>query len=337
MRIAVIGAGALGGTFAALLTRAGHEVTVTARGRGLEAIRTDGISLTGGFGEAHVHPVAVERLTAAPELTLVCTKAQDAAAAIQANAEFIDGSPVIVVQNGLDGVATAERLLPRSDCFGALSIIAANYSEPGSVRVTTAAETYIGRGAGSVDAETKHWQAVLNEAAPTIAIDNFVGAQWTKLVVNMLNALPAITGLTVQEVVDHPGLRRVMTASMREAVRVAMARGVGFGSLQGLDDKRLRSFSRLPLWAGQILPLRMRRRMGNVPNQGSTLQSIRRGQPTEIDYLNGVVVREAREAGVPAPVNSLLTALVHEREETGVFLPPSDVVTRFTATHSVAR
>lgn len=335
MRVAVIGAGALGGTFAALLTRAGHEVTVTARGQSLEVIRADGIRLTGGFGEVHAHPAALDRLAETPELTLVCTKAQDAEAAIRANAEFIDGSPVIVVQNGLDGVATAERLLPHSECFGALSIIAANYTEPGSVRVTTAAETYIGRGDGP--AETKTWQAVLAAAVPTITIDNFVGAQWTKLVVNMLNALPAITGMTVQEVVDHSGLRRVMTASMRETVRVGMARGVHFGSLQGLDDRSLRTFSRLPLWAGQLLPLRMRRRMGDVPNQGSTLQSIRRGQPTEIDYLNGVVVREARKAGTVAPVNLLLTALVHERELAGTFLAPSEVIARFQATRATTR
>lgn len=337
MRIAVIGAGALGGTFAALLTRAGHEVTVTARGQSLEAIRAGGIRLTGGFGDAHVHPAALERLTDTPELTLVCTKAQDAEAAIRANAEVIDGSPVIVVQNGLDGVATAERLLPHSKCFGALSIIAANYTEPGSVRVTTAADTYIGRGDGPVDDETKTWQAVLTTAVPTIAIGNFVGAQWTKLVVNMLNALPAITGMSVQDVVDHPGLRRVMTASMREAVKVGMARGVHFGSIQGLDDRRLRAFSRLPLWAGQLLPLRMRRRMGDVPNQGSTLQSIRRGQQTEIDHLNGVVVREARQAGIHAPVNSLLTALVHEREKTGTFLAPAEVIVRFQATRASTR
>ncbi len=337
MRVAVIGAGALGGTFAALLTHAGHDVTVTARGIGLAAIQADGIHLTGGFGEAHVRPTALERLSEMPELTLVCTKAQDAEAAIRANVEFIDGSAVIVVQNGLDGVATAERLLPHSDCFGALSIIAANYTEPGSVRVTTAAVTYLGRGGGPVDAATRKWQAVLNEAAPTVAIDNFVGAQWTKLVVNMLNALPAITGLTVQEVVDHAGLRRIMAASMREVVRVGIARGVRFGSLQHLGDRRLRAFSRLPLWAGQLLPLRMRRRMGNVPNQGSTLQSIRRGQRTEIDYLNGVVVREAKEAGIPAPVNTLLTALVHEREDMGTFLTPTDVIARFEAAGAFAR
>ncbi|GAB3123959.1 ketopantoate reductase family protein [Glaciibacter psychrotolerans] len=328
MRIAVIGAGALGGTFATLLTRAGHEVTVTARGAGLAAIRADGIRLRGGFGEAHARPAVLERLVERPELTLVCTKAQDAEAAIGENAVMINGSPVIVVQNGLDGVQTAKRLLPHSECFGALSIIAANYTEPGQVTVTTAAPTYLGRGDGPIDQETRRWQRVLNEAVPTRAIENFIGAQWTKLIVNMLNALPAITGLSVQQVIAHPGLRRVMTASMREAVRVGAGRNVRFGALQSLSNRSLRVFARLPLWAGQILPLRMRRRMGAVPNRGSTLQSITRGQRTEIDFLNGAIVREATAAGLPAPINTLLTALVHEVERSGAFLTPAAVLTR---------
>ena len=147
MRIGVIGAGALGGTFAALLSRAGHDVEVTARGAGLEAIRAGGIRLSGGYGEAHVRPAVGERLGVRPDLVLVCTKAQDAAAALAANAAVIDGVPVVVVQNGLDGVATAERMLPRSSCMGMLSIIAANYTEPGAVRVTTTATSYLGRGA----------------------------------------------------------------------------------------------------------------------------------------------------------------------------------------------
>jgi 2-dehydropantoate 2-reductase len=330
MRIAVIGAGALGGTFAALLSRAGHDVTVTARGAGLAAIRERGIRLEGGFGAAHVHPTALERLVAAPELVLVCTKAQDAEAAITDNAALLDGAVVIVVQNGLDGVDTARRLLPSSDCFGALSIIAANYTEPGLVTVTTAAPTYLGRGTGPADAATRRWQEVLAGAVPCSVIDNFVGAQWTKLVVNMLNALPAITGLSVQAVVAHRGLRRVMTLSMREAVRVGMRRGIRFGAMQALGDRRLRAFSLLPAWAGQVLSLMMRARMGTVPNLGSTLQSVTRGQRTEVDFLNGTVVREAAAAGVGAPVNAALTALVHEVEERGSFYTPGQVLERFS-------
>ena len=329
MRVAVVGAGSLGSTFATLLSRAGHRVTVTARGRALEVIREDGIRLSGAFGDAHSRPSAVERLTDTPQLTLICTKAHDAAAAIEANRAALADSPVIVVQNGLDGVSTAARLLPGSDCFGALTLIAAHYESPGIVRVTTRAPTYIGRGCGQADTATRHWQAVLDTAVPTVALDNFTGAQWTKLVVNMLNALPAITGLSVQEVIDHPGLRRLMTASMREAVRVARARGTRFGQLQGLDDRALRRFARLPLWAGQRLPLQLKARMGSVPNQGSTLQSLNRGQVTEIDFLNGAIVREAAAAGRGAPVSAFMTRLVHEVEASGTSLTAEAVLERF--------
>ena len=96
--------------------------------------------------------------------------------------------------------------------------------------------------------------AILSEAVPVIAIDGFRGAQWTKLIVNMLNAVPAIVGRSVQDVVDDRHLRRVVAASMRETVRVGIARGVRFGSLQGLGDRRLRLFARMPLAVGQLLP-----------------------------------------------------------------------------------
>lgn len=331
MRIGIIGAGALGGTFAVLLARAGHDVEVTARGASLAAIREGGIGLTGGYGEAHERVAAGEVLTKRPELVLVCTKAQDAADAIAANAGLVDGVPVVVVQNGLEGVATAERLLPASSCMGMLSIIAANYTEPGRVRVTTTAASYLGRGDGEPDDECRRVAAVLSSAVPVIAIAGFRGAQWTKLVVNMLNAVPAIVGRSVQDVVDDRRLRRVVAASMRETVRVAVARGVRFGSLQGLGDRRLRFFARLPLWLGQLLPYFMRVRMGDVPNLGSTQQSLRRGQRTEIDYLNGAVVREAELAGMDAPVNRALTALVHEVEQAGASLPAERVVSAVRA------
>jgi 2-dehydropantoate 2-reductase len=328
VRITVIGAGALGLTFASLLSRAGHEVTVIARGASLAVLRADGIRLSGAFGDVEARPTVLEHLTEQPELTLLCTKAQDARAALSAEAGVVDGSPVIVVQNGLDGIELARGLLPRSDCYGALSLIAANYDAPGSVRITTAAPTYLGRGAGPADEASRHWAKILSSAVPVVAIPNFRGAQWSKLVVNMLNALPAITGLTVQAVVADSQLRRVLTLSMRETVRVGLLRGVHFGSLQGITDRRLHWFARLPIRLGQVLPLRMRARMGSVPNLGSTLQSLVRGQRTEIDFLNGAVVREAYLAGTPAPVNALLTVLVHEVEASGEHLPVSVVLER---------
>src|SRR5690606_20752458 len=121
---------------------------------------------------------------------------------------------------------------------------------------------------------------------PAIATSNFVGCQWSKLVVNQVNAMPAITGASAQETIGHPRLRRIITASMREAVRVGLDSGIRFGRLQGLSHGLLRAFAAAPAPLAQALPRLMARRMGATPNPGSTLQSLRRGRVTEIDHLN---------------------------------------------------
>ncbi|MEY9950843.1 ketopantoate reductase family protein [Leifsonia sp. EB34] len=328
MRIGVIGAGAIGGTIAALLDRVGHLVEVTARGEQLAAIRADGLRLDGGWGVHTARVAAAERLQTRPELVFVCTKAQDAEAAIRDNAALLDGVTVVVVQNGLAGLRVATELLPGSDCVGALALYAASYLSPGHVTVTTTANTYLGAGDGEPPASAVEAARILDAAMPAFAVDNFTGCQWTKLIVNQVNAMPAITGLSAQETLGSRILRPIITASLQEAVRVGIARGVRFGSIQGLNDRILRFVASAPRGLAQVVPLLMRRRMGATPNPGSTLQSIRRGQLSEIDYLNGAVVAEARAIGREAPVNAALTALVHEVEVTKAFIAPAEVASR---------
>lgn len=328
MRVGVIGAGAVGGAIAALLARAGHEVEVTARGAHLDAIRDHGIRLTGGWGDYVALVDASELLTRAPELVVVATKAQDAPAAIRENIRLLRGIPVVVVQNGLDGITNAKAAAPRSDIVGALATYATSYLSPGEITVTTTGPTYVGVD-GHDDLPARYVARILNEVMPTTVVPNFEGAQWTKLVINQVNALPAITGLSVQEVVASAPLRRIMTASMRENVRIGRKSRVRFEPLQGLGRRGLALFSILPIWAGQLLPMLMSKRIGATPNPGSTLQSIRRGQATEIDYLNGAVVRAAEAIGRTAPVNATLVELVHEVEASGAFLTPAEVVARF--------
>lgn len=328
MRIGVVGAGAIGGTIAALLDRVGHLVEVTARGEQLAAIRADGLRLDGGWGVHTARVAAAERLQTRPELVFVCTKAQDAEAAIRDNAALLDGITVVVVQNGLAGLRVATKLLPGADCVGALALYAASFLSPGRITVTTTANTYLGAGDGEPPASAVEAARILDAAMPSFAVENFTGCQWTKLMVNQVNAMPAITGLSAQETLGSRELRPIITASLQEAVRVGIARGVRFGSIQGLDDRILRFVASSPRWLAQVVPLLMRRRMGATPNPGSTLQSIRRGQLSEIDYLNGAVVAEARANGQEAPVNAALTGLVHEVEAAKAFIAPADVARR---------
>lgn len=329
MRIAVIGAGAIGGTIAALLDRVGHDVAITARGEQLATIRTSGLRISGGWGDHTARPRASAVLETTPELVFVCTKAQDAAGAITVNAERLVGIPVVIVQNGLDGVRLAEKLLPDSPVIGAIAIYAASYLKPGLIDVTAAGPTVIGTDDPARRDIAAHVASVLGAAMPTLLVADFRGAQWSKLIVNQVNAMPAITGLSAQETLVHPVLGRIVTASMREAVRIGLSTGVRFASLQGLSQPVLRVFALAPIAIGRALPRLMAARMGDTPNPGSTLQSIRRGQPTEIDFLHGAVVRAASQAGLTAPINERLTELVHRVEKSGDFLGVEEVAAEF--------
>jgi 2-dehydropantoate 2-reductase len=332
MRIAVIGAGAVGGTLAALLDRAGHEVEVTARGDNLAAIKQHGLRLDGGWGEHTAHVQARETVAETkdrePDFVILATKAQDAAAALRANRAALGGAPLLVAQNGLGGLEVAHSVLPGSPLLGGLALFAASYLEPGRVTVTAALPLIVGAGPGTSRELLDRLAGVLRGALPIEVTDDIVGAQWTKLLINHVNALPAITGLSVQQVIADPGLRRVMTASMRETVRVAKRLGVRFGRVQGVTGRVLGAIGSAPLAIGAWFPKLLASRMGPVPNPGSTLQSIRRGQLTEIDFLNGAVVAAAKAGGLAAPINQQIVDLVHEVERSGSFLTPARVVSR---------
>ncbi len=328
MRIGVIGAGAVGGTFAALLDRAGHEVEVTARGEQLAAIRDGGIRFSGGFGEHVARVVAGELLSTRPDLAILATKAQDARSALEPHRELLHGIPLLVVQNGLGGLDMAHSLLPDSPLLGGLALFAASYLEPGKVSVTAALPTIIGAGPGCTPERLEGVVTAIGGAVPLEVTADIEGAQWTKLLINHVNGLPAITGLSVQEVIADRRLRRIMTASMRETARIAFASGAHFATVQRTPGWLMSVLARAPLWIGQAFPLRVGAGLGTVPNPGSTLQSIRRGRTTEIDFLNGAAVRVAASIGHQAPINAAIVALVHEVEDTGSFIPPDEVVRR---------
>jgi 2-dehydropantoate 2-reductase len=331
VRIGIVGAGAVGGTFAALLDRAGHEVVVTARGEHLDAIRERGLVLHGAWGEHVARIGAAQVLPESPDLALITVKAQDAPAAAAAHATLLAGVPVVVIQNGLNGPQALRRTLSASPLIGGLSLIAASYLEPGVVTVTAPGTTVLATDTAT-RGELAAAAAVLRQAAPVSIAADLVGAQWSKLVVNQLNAAAAITGLPAQQALASPAMRRVVALAMRETLRVGRAAGARFGGIPGLTPGVLRMLDLLPpAVSGRLLAGRMVDRMGSVPNPGSTLQSIRRGRPSEIDHLSGAVVAEGERLQVPTPVNGRIVALVHEVEAGGRFVPPDAAARRILA------
>ncbi|MGO1542941.1 MAG: ketopantoate reductase family protein [Gulosibacter sp.] len=326
MRISVIGLGAVGGALAALLDRAGHEVTAVARPETAAVLSDRGLTLHGSRGEHNARLMVSASPTSDAELVLVAVRSYDTVSALPPHAEAIGEAPVLLLQNGLDGPDIAARILGRDasqGIFAGLALFPATRISRSEVRLTGPGGLRVGAAHPGEHAMAEVIAKVLNDAVPTVTTTNLRGALWSKLLVNHVNALPAITGTSVQSVCRHPLLRHVLAQALTDAVLTADAarvRFAGVGVIEPAHVARIRAGRALEVVTGRLATA-----FGIVPNPASTLQSIRRGQPTEIEDLDGAVVRAAAAMRMRAPIHEVMVEMVHEVSRTGQFVSASRV------------
>lgn len=323
--MAILGLGAVGATVLASIDPR-HSVTAVVRGDHGRVVKSRGVSITGALG---ARKIKVHALTKLPlekfDVVIVAVKAHEIAGAIQ-SASLQSSTPIIVIANGVGALAEARRVAPKNPLALGLALFGANIAEPGRVDVTYAAPLVVGGDPKAVDAA----RVVIGPAIQVLVTRDVDNAAWSKLVINELNAIPAITGFSVQECVANEWTREIITRAMREATRVHLAEPDGmFPRVGSMNGWRARILARGP-WAFALsIPEKMVTKMGSVPNFASTHQSITRGRTTEIDFLAGAVVDAGRRTGVPTPVNRTLVSLVHEVEESGRFYTIDEIRRRF--------
>ncbi|MBK1613578.1 2-dehydropantoate 2-reductase [Rubrivivax gelatinosus] len=290
LRIAVMGAGAVGCYFGGMLARAGHEVVLIGRPAHVQAIEADGLRLqTRGFDErvrvgASTHVGAVEGAS----LVLFCVKSTDTEAAAQAMRPHLGADTLLLsLQNGADNAERLRTLLPQP-VRAAVVYVATEMAGPGHVLHHGRGELLVEPGRGGDD-----WAEAFRAAGVPVAIsDDVRQALWVKLILNCAyNALSAISQQPYGLLVAGAGVTDVMHLIVRECVAVAAAEGVELPA--DID--------------ASVLAL-----AGSMPGQrSSTAQDLARGKSTEIDHLNGYVVRRGRQHAIATPVNQTLVTLVH--------------------------
>ncbi len=339
MRIAVIGAGAVGGLVAALAARAGHEVLVTARGEHAAAIARAGLHVDGGWGEWVAAVELVESIPGPPnddpagraldpralDLIILATKVHDSAEALAPWA-LHDGTPVLVLQNGLGGEDAVRDALPTSPVAIGLALFAVSLTGPGHITVTGPNGLTLGGDPAAVAVAEPLLRAAL--PAELVLAGDIRGAQWTKLLINQVNALPAITGLSVQQTIAHPQLRDVIARAMLETVRVGMAAGARWGAIGSVNADVVARVSAGGAPEASALAEHLAAGMGDVPNPASMLQSIRRGRQTEVDAINGWIVALGNSFGISTPVNAALIGLVRKAQAGSPSLSPAEALLR---------
>ena len=299
MKIAILGAGAVGCYFGGLLARAGHAVTLIGRPAHMDAVRANGLRLQTTTFDVQVPLLAETKpeAVAGAQLVLFCVKSTDTeSAGQQMRPHLAPDALVLSLQNGVDNASRLQALLPAHEVVPAVVYVATEMAGPGHVRHHGRGELIVGPSPRSEETAK-----LLTEAgAPTQVFDNVLGALWAKLLVNCAyNALSAITRRPYGDIHPAPGMLATMRAAADECVAVARADGIEipgdpYAAIDGIF---------------QAMPTQL----------SSTAQDLMRGKPSEIDHINGYVLQRAQAHGLDVPVNRVLHGLVKLMES-----PPQD-------------
>jgi 2-dehydropantoate 2-reductase len=299
--IAVVGAGAVGSFYGAMLARAGHRVVLIGRAPYAEAVERNGLRLDMAGRVETIRAKASTELAAVrgADLVLFCVKSTDTDAVARQLGPLLEThATVLSLQNGVENAAMIARHVSQ-EVVPAVVYVATAMAGPGMVR-------HFGRGElviGPSNAEKARdpavgtlLQALVDVFATAdvhVAISRDVVAElWSKLLVNCAyNAISALAQAPYARLAALPEVREVQQALVREVVALAQKEGVALqfeASMQAVD-----------------------RIAATMPAQlSSTAQDMARRKPSEIDHLNGFVARRGKELGVPTPVNQTLYALI---------------------------
>lgn len=346
MRIAMVGAGAVGCFLAARLSDAGHDILLIGRGAQVDVINRNGLLVRDASGsERRYHPRAATTLAERPDLALLTMKTQDVAAACQDIKPYVEGVPVVAMQNGVRGDRIAAEVLGRDDVLGAVVMCATSYLEPGEISVQFDGWLIVGEPFGPVRPRTHQVVSVLRGGLPTYVSRHLMRTRWSKLIYNLINGLSAATGLLQPELVRTEAGALLAVRTLQEGYHVARASGARLDhGLYGLTPSALRQDPNAALVAllqstmtsllavapepvaRRVLAAASRSRLNRIAIRGSTWQSIQRGRPSEIEYLNGEIVRLGRMLGIPTPYNARVVEMVHEAERSHVFRNIEDLM-----------
>ena len=293
MKIAVMGAGGVGGYFGGLLAKAGNDVSFVARGKHLQAIQSRGLRVVHNEGEFVVNAAATDDPgeVGVAELVMFCVKAYDTDSALEAMAPMVGPeTTVLTLQNGVESHIRVETAFGEGCALPGAAYVESRIDSPGVVVQTGhVARLVFGEASGEESARVKRVREAMRSARIRAEVSpDVLATLWTKFLF-----ITAVAGLTsacrrrIGKLLDKPGYREVLVSAMEEIEAVGRAKGIGLG--EGVVGETMEYVE------------------GAVKDITASMHlDLERGRRLELEIFNGAVVRMGRETGVSTPVNDLL-------------------------------
>ncbi|MFY0618342.1 2-dehydropantoate 2-reductase [Shimia sp.] len=332
--IVVAGAGSIGCFVGGMLAQGGHDVTLFMREATMEEISKHGLLLT-DFDGLDV-ALAGDRFAmdtqpaclAGADIVLVTVKSGATERIAAQIAEYAPQTAVVVsLQNGVQNVELLRRALPNHDVRAGMVPFNVLWVGGGRFHRGTSGDIYIDKGKGHIARLMSLPGLEMHEHR------NMTAVQWGKLLINLNNALNALSGVPLKQQIGDMRWRRLMAAQMDEALAVLRCAGIGTQNpFAALPMRAVPYVLRLPTWAFRWLAKAM---LSIDPTARSSMwEDLDRGRSTEIEELQGRIVRMAADQGMSAPINSAVAALIRESETLGAGAPqmrPQEVRARIKA------
>ncbi|MDD4953875.1 MAG: 2-dehydropantoate 2-reductase [Candidatus Omnitrophica bacterium] len=304
MKIVIVGPGAMGCLFAAILTKYiscarqnKDEVWLLdhKKERAL-SISQNEIILEGVSGNWRIKVRATSdpKEIGQADLVIICVKSYDTKSAASSARELVgENTLVLTLQNGIGNVEIIGEVIGQEKVIGGVTNMGATLLEMGKLRHAGSGETVIGRIDGKIPVQMRAIRELFNKAGIETRISRDIkGLLWSKLIINVgINALTAVTRLPNGKLIEFEGTRKILRDAVTEAIKVA-------------KRKRIKLIYDDPLAKVEAVC------EATAENISSMLQDALRKKRTEIDFINGVIVRQAQELGIPTPVNLILVDLV---------------------------
>ena len=320
MRIAIYGAGAIGTVLGAFLSRDGLDVELITRNeRHVKGMNENGAQIIGTLTmTVPVKAILPEQMSGVYDLIFLITKQIDNASVARNLMNFMPEDGVIcTLQNGLPeyligGIAGEERTYGCVVGWGATLIgdgVCELTSEPGNLSFS------LGSPGNTKNDIMNQIKSILEHMGPVTIEANFIGARWSKLLVNSaLSGMSAVIGCSFGEVTDNREARLYVQRMIKECIDVAKAAGIRMEPIQGKDPVKLFDYGNIikEKISNFIIPMAIRK---HRRVKASMLQDIEKGKKTEIDSINGVICEFGRKYNIPTPCNDLVVSIIHKMEQ----------------------
>ena len=298
MRFIVFGAGALGSLFGGILSRK-NEVLLVGRHEHVKEINNNGLKIS-GMTEFVAHPEAVTNIEKHEDADLVVltVKAYDTRSAVEEIADKCE-CPILSIQNGIGNEEIISKIAGEDRTIGGITTHGVRYISPGNIIHTGKGETIIGEIDGSISERIREYEHAMTECGiETIVSKNIKAEIWRKAIVNAsINPLTAVLKCKNGYLLENENARTLMEKICREGEKAAKSNGIEVGDVM----KKVEEVANM-----------------TRENHSSMLQSLMRGKRTEIEQINGELVRAGREKGIEMPANSFLVELVKAMENAAV-------------------